>query len=136
MPSPAADRLDRVARDLANVPADVVRAAAQDLRRSITGRLQSDAGGDARLSGVRGGRTLSVSAKVTDGIASTSAIVEPTKSSRGQVAWLDRGTQSRRQGAGRHPGTPAKSSWSDPVDDLLPDVRRRIADRVSQIVRR
>jgi hypothetical protein len=127
----AASDLEAVATQLDQFPEQAVRHAVTELRRAILPRLRRDTGGDQRLSGMRSGARLDVTAE--------------TKGSGGQVAagprrmlgpwrWLNNGTRPRAQGRGRHPGTRPKGTWDQATAKALPDVERDVAALFDQVV--
>jgi hypothetical protein len=119
--------LAQVAAELEQLPERAVRYAVEALRRPLAAEQRRDTGGDNRLSGV-GGTRVSIRTEIVGRGGSVLGTVEwwPRRM-RGPGRWLDDGTRPRVQGAGRHPGTPAKRTWTGPLDRTVPTVEQGMA---------
>lgn len=118
----AADELAQDARRVAEFPRDAVARAVRSFAEALRPRVAADTGGDNRLSGLRDGDDLRVNTRV-DGYTIVEGLVSAgPRGMRGPWRWLDDGTRPRDQGAGRHPGTPARNTFSDPVEQTMPVV--------------
>ena len=117
---------------IAALPEQVVREALKTIQEPARNRLRIDTGGDFRLSGLKGaGPRMSVTVKVRGGSLVEGVVQAGPKRLLGPMSWLESGTKARRQGRGRHPGTPAKRTWSSPTgaaqSKAIADVRRRFS---------
>lgn len=120
----ASDDIEAVAAKLDQFPEQAVRHAAVELRSAILPRLRRDTGGDQRLSGMRSGARLNVTAETTGQGAQVAA---GPRRMLGPWRWLNNGTRPRAQGRGQHPGTRAKGTWDQAAAKAIPDVERDVA---------
>ena len=127
----AASDLEAVAAQLDQFPEQAVRHATAELRRAILPRLRRDTGGDQRLSGMRSGARLNVTAETT---GSGGQVAAGPRRMLGPWRWINDGTRARAQGRGRHPGTRAKGTWDQPVAKAVPDVERDVAAMFDQVI--
>lgn len=125
----------KVADDVDALPGQVAKAAGVRLRRELIAAARRDTGGDARLSGDRRGVRLGAAARVTERGDLTELIVRATPSS-GPWLWVNSGTDPRRQGDGRHPGTPAKHTFDEVVEQILPQIEADLAQRFAAAILR
>lgn len=121
----AASDLEAVAAQLDQFPEQAARHAVTELRRAILPRLRRDTGGDQRLSGMRSGARLNVTAETT---GSGGQVAAGPRRMLGPWRWINDGTRPRAQGRGRHPGTPAKGTWDRAAATAIPDIERDVAD--------
>lgn len=141
----AADRLGRIGKNLRALPDEAVQYATKATKASVDAALRRDAGSDRRLSGVRNGRalTVNVTKRTTAGLV-VGRIMAGPRDQRAPWFWLEEGTKPGRRGPavgrynsarsyrGRHPGTPAKRTWSIGIGAVSDDIRRefnRLFDR-------
>jgi hypothetical protein len=131
----AAGDLSQVAGELEQLPDRAVRYAVETLRRPLATEQRRDTGGDQRLSGFSRTR-MSVRTEVIGRGPSVFGSVEwwPRRT-RAAGRWLDAGTRPRAQGAGRHPGTPAKRTWSGPLERTVPVVEQHMAAMFDEATR-
>lgn len=131
----AAGDLTQIAGELEQYPERAVRYAVEALRRPLATEQRRDTGGDNRLSGV-GSTRMSIKTDVIGRGASVFGTVQwwPRRM-RGPGRWLDDGTRPRIQGNGRHPGTPAKRTWSGPLERTLPVVETTLGAMFDQVTR-
>lgn len=140
MPDAVAD-LDDLAVNVAAFSERAVRHVAKGLAKPIRKQLKRDTGGDSRLSGIGNARlNVSTRVKVTGGRA-TGVVAGGPKKLRGPWSWLEAGTaphstrrgvkarDTRRAGVTGldHPGTPAKRTWSRPVERVVVGLERDVA---------
>lgn len=147
----AADRLGRVERNLKAFPEQAVRSSTKDVRAVVLRELETDAGSDRKLSGVRNGVEQTVVVKVENRLAGQFAqggVKAGPQRQRAPWFWLEEGTESgqrnarrtratgelRARGGGNHPGTPAKHTWSRAVGKVVPAVRKTFEDLFSKAV--
>lgn len=128
----AATELQDVADKVARFPSDAVRHVVTELRRVIDAELRRDTGGDARMSGV-GQTRLAVQTDIKGAVGSVTA---GPKRMRGPWRWLEDGTRPRQQGNGRHPGTTAKRTWSEPSELRIPQIERELGTRFESAISR
>lgn len=136
--------LEYVADQISRFPAEAVRFAVDDIGGAIERRMVTDTGGNRRLSGLdrrtRKAKPLKVRRSVTGTTFVEGKVSASPKELRGAWAWLDKGTtggyHTRRRGApGRHPGTPAKRTFSAPLEQRLPLVEASLAARWQSVLR-
>ena len=131
----AAGDLTQIAGALEQYPGRAVRYAVEAVRRPIATELRRDTGGDSRLSGVSQTRLTVKVDVVGQGAAVFGSVSAAPRKLIGPWRWLDAGTRPRAQGAGRHPGTPAKRTWSEPVGRTLPVVEQHVAAMFDEAMR-
>lgn len=129
--------LAQIAAELEQLPGRAVRYAVAELRRPLAAQLRRDSGGDSRLSGLHGAGRMTVQTDVTGkGPAVIGTVSAGPPRQRGPWSWLNDGTRPRQQGAtGRHPGTPAKHTWSAVVDRTIPTVEQGMASLFDRATR-
>lgn len=123
----AVDELGAIIDELDRFPRSAVELVNGALVDAIDRQVRADTGGDYILSGAarRGQKRtrLKIVSKVESSIAGATGIVSAApKAVRAQWAWLDAGT-------GEPGPTPAKRTITAPVEAILPQLERRIADR-------
>ena len=139
----AADDLGRVAAKLRTLPSEGVKYATAMMRTEINKSLSRDAGGDRRLSGLGpNGRpqTVKTTSRHLGNLVDGRVMAGPANQ-RAPWFWMEEGTQPGhrrvRVGSRRHtgslttyyhPGTPAKRTWSEPVNRVAPSVERHFED--------
>lgn len=123
--------LRKAAKKVRSLPNQMVRAGADHLKKPVAARLKSDTGGDSRLSGIGNARLrVATSARGNERAKGFVRIIPP-----GPGSWLNDGTRPRPQGRGRHPGTPAKRTFDDPVDRNKHEALRVMERLFSQALR-
>jgi hypothetical protein len=122
----SAKNLRRASKALQTLPQRVVTDATRRVAKATTGSVTADSGGDRRLSGAGGRGQL----RPTTPISGTNVVIGEVTAgpgrARAQWFWLNEGTKARRQGRGRHPGTPAKRTWTRAIDQVMPTIRDEI----------
>jgi len=126
--------IDHVVAALDRFPDTAVRRAVDQFRDAVRPRLKRDTGGDFRLSGI-GNARLNVSTRVVGRDLVEGKVTTGPKKLMGPWRWLDDGTRPSVTADGRHYGTTAKHTWSDPVAKALPDVQAGIARDFVAVVR-
>lgn len=132
--------LKQVEQRLAGFPADAVKQAVKTISTPALARLRKDTGGDRRLSGLKNGKQLTIKTKVVGTTIAEGVVLAGPKRLLGPWSWLEDGTKagSRRGRYGspyRHPGTRAKRTWSDPVDDAQRQVLADIQNQFRTVIR-
>lgn len=122
----AARDLERAADQLERYPEQAVRRGVTLLRGAASARLKVDTGGDYRLSGV-GNAKLGIRTSVKGTQFVEGVVAAGSRRTETIERWLNNGTRPRVTSAGNtHPGTPAKRTWDDPIDNTLPIVEREL----------
>ena len=147
----AADRLDRIERNLRSLPEQGVRPSVQEAARAAMVEWKIDAGSDAKLSGVRNGVAQTVDVKVETRVGADYAQGYAKAGPQRQRApwfWKNDGTKPgvrrarrtrstgelRSRGGGNHPGTPATHVWDRATAKFVPKVRERFEQLFSKAV--
>lgn len=114
----AADEIAADARRVAAFPTVAVDLVVRTVAAAVRPRLVADTGGDRVLSGA-GGR-LSVVTSVDRGARFKVAgrVAAGPNRLRGQWRWLNDGVRPHPNSD--HPGTPARSTWDQPVSVAVP----------------
>lgn len=117
-----ANELRTAAKRVRTLPNQMVKAAADHLKKPIAASYKSDLGGDSRMSGIGNARiSVTTSARGKER-AKGFVRMKPA----GPASWLNDGTKPRRQGRGWHPGTPARSTFDRPVDQNIDEALREM----------
>lgn len=132
--------LKLVEQRLAGFPADAVRQAVKTIGDPALRRLRKDTGGDRKLSGLKNAKPLTIKTKVVGTTIAEGVVLAGPKRLLGPWSWLEDGTKAgnRRGRYGsvyRHPGTRAKRTWSDPVDDAARQVMADIQNQFRATIR-
>ena len=139
----AANRLERVGDRLRALPDEVVDDATRRVQASVQQSARADFGPDLRLSGLGRNATRQrvTVTKRSIGQSAIGHVMAGPPRQRAAWFWMDEGTKAgprRRRRSGtiyQHPGTPAKRTWSDPVEEVLPRVQADIETRFRAIIR-
>lgn len=109
--------LRTLARQVSQLPIEMVRAGAKELRKPLLDSITRDSGGDRQLSGLRNSGRFNVSTSVRGKTTVTGRVYAGPPGMRGPWDWVNSGTRRRRQGRGTHPGTRGKRTWDRVVDN-------------------
>ena len=126
-----AGELRDLARTVRSLPNEMVRAGTKAMQPPLDAAYRR-ASGDGRLSGVPGMRPFRATSRVR-GTSTAKGRVGMIPA--GPAEWLNSGTRPRPQGAGFHPGSPAKFTFDRTVDREIGDVLREMERVFERAVR-
>jgi hypothetical protein len=133
----AAGALKKKSARLRALPGEGVTEAVGTVRKAVMPRAKKDTGGNLLLSGLKNGRAFTIDVKRSGGTVVTAEIKAGPRGQRAPWFWLNEGTNPHTTHGGTrpHPGTPAKRTWDDPIEQARAKIKTDFENRFRSAIK-